>query len=167
MDLIPNDLWKFGDELDRRCPPRLESHSLHELGLIPYQGSGYEITPAEVEVFATTGGDGTHFALMPIEQRPVLMIVPMNFTDPYAVVGESLHDFLRLGCRCGYFGLEGLVYDWDETIEWMQSHDMREEYPALGMLAEHFNLTPHDDASMHLTTLERRYLPLVERPEDI
>ena len=165
MDIKPRDLWEFGNELDSLYPPRLEEHSLNEVGLIADDFAGYA-TPANAEVFARTGGDGVHFTRLTDSAQPIVMVVPMKYPDPYVVVGQSLHDFLRLGCRCGYFGLEQLVYDWKETVDWIREGDDREDYPQLAKLAEHFKLEPHADPASHLVSLRDRYLKLAVPPPD-
>src|SRR5262245_47987988 len=77
-------------------------------------------TPLNALTFARTGGDGTHYSLISIPNTPraelaVVMTVPMS-DAPNVVVGETLRDFSALGCRFGYFGLEGLVHQPDKTI---------------------------------------------------
>jgi hypothetical protein len=74
------------------------------------QRSAYWCTPLNALTFARTGGDGTHYSLVTapgtdLAHRPVVMTVPMS-DDPNVIVGEDLRDFLALGCRFGYLGLE-------------------------------------------------------------
>jgi len=59
------------------------------------------------------GGDRVHFCLLEVagqltEESPVVMIVPCNPDEPRLVVGDTLRDFLALGCTTGYFFLEHL-----------------------------------------------------------
>src|SRR5258705_9250050 len=73
-------------------------------------------TPKNSIAFASTGGDGVHYCLLAVEeqiteQSPVVMVVPCNSKKSQLIVGESLSDFLSLGCVIGYFFLEQLVYD--------------------------------------------------------
>jgi hypothetical protein len=55
---------------------------------------------------------------------------------PNVIVGENLRDFLALGSRFGYFALEGLVHEPDETIAALRRRKYDEEWTAreIGML---------------------------------
>jgi len=41
--------------------------------------------------------------------------------DANWIVGGSLSEFLSLGCEWGYFALENLAYEWDATIDEIES----------------------------------------------
>ena len=76
----------------------------------------YYCTPKNVRTFASTGRDGVHYSLLnswrtgpQLLDSPVVMTVPMNFANNNIIVGETLHEFLCLGCRVGYAGLESLA----------------------------------------------------------
>ncbi len=145
----------------------------------------YDSTPMNVSSFATTGGDGVHYSLLHIDgkvadESPVVMTVPMMFDRPNLIVGETLHDFLCLGCEVGYFWLEQLTYDRAETIEkvlhpeqvfasnygedYANHPDFREEMNLLNLLKNEFNLSPWVELGAHLDDLQARYMPLLELP---
>lgn len=127
---------------ENRIPPQcLTLNALHafaarrELGeadlaevgleLLPrLQDRWSEEAPAGALVFAHTGGDSVHFCLLPIdgevvEESPVVMVVPACPDKPCKVVGDSLSEFLALGSVNGFFFLEQLVYDFEETLCWL------------------------------------------------
>jgi len=93
------------------------------VGLILYtlpKREEYWCTPINSITFATTGGDGVHYGWLdipgrPVDDAPIVMTVPMGET-PNLIVGRDMREFLSLGCRFGYFALEGLVHDPDRTI---------------------------------------------------
>jgi hypothetical protein len=85
-------------------------------------------TPKNSVPFAATGGDGVHYCLLAVEeqiteQSPVVMVVPCNSEKPQLIVGESLSDFLSLGCVIGYFFFEQLVYDFDRTLSYLFDYE--------------------------------------------
>ena len=74
----------------------------------------YFCTPINSMTFASTGGDGVHYGFLNLENsslKPVVMTIPMA-DSKNIIVGESLHEFMRLGSRYGYFALEhGFNFD--------------------------------------------------------
>lgn len=81
-------------------------------------------TPTNTLAFATTGGDDVHFGMLSHDglfgdQSPIVMTVPMASDNPLEcnfVLGETLHDFLCLGCVHGFFDLEKLAYTWKTEL---------------------------------------------------
>jgi hypothetical protein len=85
-------------------------------------------TPLKSEIFAHTGGDGVHFCLLEVadeirDDSPVVMVVPANSEAPRLVVGDTLSEFLALGSVIGFFFLEQLVYDREETLGYLFDYD--------------------------------------------
>jgi hypothetical protein len=72
--------------------------AFESIGLIlqrPPKLATYAQTPPNTLAFAWTGGDGVHFNFvlgsdLAVEDNPILMVVPMSFKRPRAVVGRSL-----------------------------------------------------------------------------
>lgn len=134
--------------------------------------AGYESTPTNTDTFAYTGGDGVHYGFLLLADRaadalPVVMTVPMASAN--IIVGATFFEFLRLGCRNGYFSLEQLSYDWDGTVAHLQSiHEIPEhdEKGYLRAINERFGLTPWPDVAGCLAELQRLYLPLLRWDPD-
>ncbi len=151
---------------------------LDDIGLIlEIDGSAvsYEITPRNASVFAHTGGDGVHFALLhrggrPTAASPVVMTVPFAFENANHVVGENLFDFLRLGSRDGFFSLEGLAYE-DRRQEVLlilegkrDSNKWPEKAELLRLFVERFSLKPWDEVQERLSALQARFYPELDVP---
>ena len=120
------------------------------------RASGYESTPAQAETFADTGSDGVHFsAVLVAASTVIVMTVPMYFERANHVVGTSLHDFLCLGCRTGYFALEQLAYDPFWTVEWLQAGepDDPEDQWLLDFLCTRLQLQPWTNVGGRLAQL--------------
>lgn len=84
------------------------------------------------------------------------------------IVGENLFGFLCLGVRRGYFALEQLAYNLEETLEaytnpaWeptSKHHDQQ----LLDFLAERLQLKPWDSAQ-RFHDLQERYGGMLEYP---
>ena len=106
------------------------------LDIEPYGGTilyDSQTTPINTLAFARTGGDDVHFGMLSIDgvfgdASPIVMTVPMADKDPMNcnfIVGETLHDFLCLGCVHGFFSLEKLAYPW--KTELFTEHERPEE----------------------------------------
>ncbi len=137
-----------------------------------------DATPVNSVVFATTGGDSVHFCLLDVglgvaEPCPVVMVVPCCVRAPRVVVGESLREFLALGCVTGFFHLEQLAYDRDEALTYLFEWDafVRHTYcgappsaddqvrlaaqrELLGLLSSTFKLQPWPEPEMRLRRLQ-------------
>ena len=132
----------------------------------------YESTPINSATFASTGGDGVHFGFLfggefDVVEAPIVMTVPMNFDLPNVIVGSNLEEFLSLGCRTGYFSLEQIVYDPNDTILELQTGeyypDMTgEEIRLLGLISDEFGSKPWQDPEERLRQLRSAYHALLE-----
>lgn len=139
-------------------------HYLHQ-GTILYQPG---TTPDKTAAFAHTGGDDVHFSLVEAssgfgDESLVVMTVPMAGDDVdelNVIVGGDLHEFLCLGCMHGFFGLEDLVYNRQETVDMLSGPPRDQDSEDLAML-EHFRqelqLTPWKRVAERLDELENQY----------
>jgi hypothetical protein len=121
---------------------------LADVGLLllrPPERAWCESTPKNSHVFAHTGGDDVHYCLLEVDgkvsdESPVAMVVPGSRNRPRFIVGDSIHEFLALGCTIGYFFLEQLVYDFDRTLGYLFDYEAFIRHNYLG------NDPPHEDA---------------------
>ncbi len=150
--------------------------------LRPPERNWCEDTPRNGHIFATTGGDSVHFCLLEVageltDGSPVVMVVPCFSDAPRLVVGDSLRDFLALGCTIGYFFLEQLVYDFDKTLDYLFDYDafIRHNYigqeppdeediedlaarrALLTALSSEFSLSPWPDARARFDDLRKKW----------
>jgi hypothetical protein len=142
---------------------------------IPPKREEYWCTPLNAVTFARTGGDGTHYSLISVpkskrSKQAIVMTVPMS-DDPNVIVGESLRDFLALGCRRGYFGLEGLVHQPAETMVELKRRKYDEELTEreismLRLIEKTFHLQPWSSPKKRLAELKRRFYASLELPSD-
>lgn len=131
--------------------------------------AGNSSTPINSLTFAHTGGDGVHFGFLMLAERmpdemPVVMTVPMSDIGNI-VVGENFLEFLRLGCRNGYFSLEQLAYDPTEWIERIQGQSVFTSEDTDGLLraiSERFGLEPWRSVGDRLAELQSMYGPRIE-----
>ena len=135
-----------------------------EIGLfleMPPINSGFYPTPINTSTFASTGGDSVHYGLLHIngeivETSPVIMTVPCSSRNSNLVVGENLLEFLCLGCEVGYFVLEQLAYNQEDTVDFLShsDHPDREEYEDnqedLALLIKAFSLKPWEQMRSRL-----------------
>jgi hypothetical protein len=135
-----------------------------------------QCTPLNCRTFAGTGGDGVHFSLLVIngeitEKSPVVMTKPSDGWQSF-ILGESLRDFLNLGCELGYFSLESIVYEDGNTLAAYTDEraEMRAELlddetknEILALLRQ--RLQPWTDSN-RLAELQRRFMPLLRLPPD-
>lgn len=69
----------------------------------PSPDFGYDGTPRNAVTFACMGVDGVHYAVLALDgvvsdESPVIQVCPVDFDDPYQVLGESFLGFLADGC---------------------------------------------------------------------
>ncbi|WP_461121173.1 hypothetical protein [Saccharothrix stipae] len=165
--------WTRLYELAHRLPPGVEDSA--EAVFLPIGlrlddparqvvVSDYAATPAGAVPFASTGGDGVHFSIVPVADAwPVVMTVPMAFTNPNHVVGGDVREFLALGCRTGYFNLDRLAYSWGraELINALQTTTEPapdpDERRLLTALVAEFGLEPWHDVEARLAELQAAY----------
>ena len=74
-----------------------------ELVFPPDPAYGYWATPRNALTFAAMGVDGVHYAVLRIDgavtdESPVIHVSPMDFSDPYAVLGASFLEYLAAAC---------------------------------------------------------------------
>jgi hypothetical protein len=84
--------------------------------------AGYRQTPTNSITFASIGVDGIHFGSITDgdtldPDSPIVITIPMAFDNPNYIVGESLYDFLCLGCRHGYSNLGNLHLNLEATLD--------------------------------------------------
>jgi hypothetical protein len=170
------ELVAFHDEIAARtgCDDALD-----DIGLLlddePYR---YDMTPRNAAPFVTTGGNGCHYSLLMLEDRPpehypIVLTVPMALHEDKSrynhIVGEDLGEFLNLGCYFGYFALEGLAFDnlHGETIlDLGNAHPLGDEWPErlelLAELRQRFDLKPWPDVAGRLRQLKKQYYDLLD-----
>ncbi len=176
------------NEARRRFPARLVQ-GFDCLGLIMDRklvNGGYWCTPINSLQFAATGGEGTHFSFLLDGERiddntPILATVPNPAEQCNFVVGDSLFDFLCLGCHRGYFGLEQLASDARRTVgafssrRWVPETDAdwwfglgvnSDQQPVLDFLRKRLALRPWRNAWSKFCRLQRQHLPRLELRAD-
>lgn len=139
--------------------------------LAPPRNYDYWCTPLNSLTFATTGGDGVHFGILAVDGEftdfsPTVMTVPMCDT-PNVIVGANLKEFLALGCRLGYFGLEQLVYNRRATLRELELTDFdseigQSEKTLLRRIASTFNLEPWARPEQRLEELQALFSSAIE-----
>jgi hypothetical protein len=70
-----------------------------ELVFPPNPDYGYEATPRNALTFGAMGVDGVHYAILKIDgkvtdESPVIQIGPMDFSEPYVVLGDCFVAYL-------------------------------------------------------------------------
>jgi hypothetical protein len=171
-------LWALTGHMPIEGGAALSAH-FEEVGLflhLPLQPGGYDCSPSNALMFARTGGDGVHFALLPLdgmlsEETPVVLTVPMAAAgSTNFIVGENLQDFLALGCRRGYFQLEQLAYRPDSLLRELADPDFSATVSSnaealLNALTAEFGLSPWgSEVAARLERLREKYLPLLALP---
>jgi hypothetical protein len=63
----------------------------------------YDSTPRNAVIFGAMGVDGVHYAILKIDGAitdfsPVIHVSPMDFSQPYAVLGETFLAYLAAAC---------------------------------------------------------------------
>ena len=173
---IPADLlrlWRLGgrDPLDAGDGWISTFEPIGLILMAPPKHGGYWCTPRNSIAFAGTGGDGVHYSFVtmpdtPLDSSPIVMTVPMS-DYPNIIVGADLREFLALGCRFGYFSLEQLAYDFDNTTDLLLTRDFDSDAtPAdrslLTRLSDAFAVKPWDDPAARLETLAAQYEHLLD-----
>jgi hypothetical protein len=74
-----------------------------ELVFPPNPDYGYEATPRNALTFGAMGVDGVHYAVLTIDgevsdESPVIHVGPMDFSQPYVVLGDSFIGYLASAC---------------------------------------------------------------------
>ena len=139
------------------------THDLESIGLIMTDElikEWYDCSPLNCSAFATTGGDGVHFSVFTDKEdlSPVVITVPMSFGEENLVIASSIYDFLCLGCRFGFFNLEQLAYEFEQTTNEIES--CNEQMPNSDVLIElsaAFNLKPIKNVKAYINEANRKY----------
>jgi len=167
------DLYRVHDLTKQLYPHEYLDEGLGAIGLFLYDPptkSAYPATPLNSVTFGGIGVDGIHFCSITDEPEvdpmaPVVMCIPMALEIPNFVVGETLHDFLCLGCRHGYSSLGSLHLNPEEVIRYYESpperfFDERSE-SMLQTLSAELSLEPWTDFRGRLEELESKYSKLL------
>ncbi|TWU19240.1 hypothetical protein [Allorhodopirellula heiligendammensis] len=139
----------------------------------PPKNAGYRCTPTNSLTIAGLGVDGIHVGCVTDSHvvdpmAPIVLTIPMAFESPNFIVGETLHDFLCLGCRNGYANLANLHLLFDDTMAYYQGiddDDFDDRAPKiLDMLATELSLEPWADVRQHFDELQSRFMPVLRMP---
>jgi hypothetical protein len=145
-----DDLKSYYESLSEEEREDLENEGAFLM--YPPVESGYDSDPDGFVAFMSTGGDGVHYNLPKnSKDGKIVMNVPMNFGKENLVLGDTLFEFLSLGCDFGYFSLEQLTYNISNTIK--KIHNAQPESDALIKLKKHFNLKPWSNIEDRLLKL--------------
>ena len=164
------DLHRVHEIAARQFPHEYLDAGLGAIGLFlhhPPKNAGYRSTPINSVTFASIGVDGIHFGSITgesllVPMAPVVLTIPMAFDAPNYIVGETLYDFLCLGCRHGYANLGNLHLHPDDTIEHYQRppEDFYDERAPgiLQLLTTELSLEPWTTVRSHFLELQARFL---------
>jgi hypothetical protein len=128
---------------------------LVSIGLMLRDFSPYDDTPPDAHPILSSGVDGIHWSGMAADVPSgyvVVMTLPAS-NGVNLVLGESLREFLALGCRSYFGGLSDLVQGFDASIE--PSNPEVED--VMEALRDRFSLEPWADVPARLAELEARY----------
>jgi hypothetical protein len=69
----------------------------------PNENLGYESTPNGAVAFGAMGVDGVHYLILKrygriTDESPVIHFSPMDFSNPYALLGHSFRQYLATVC---------------------------------------------------------------------
>ena len=141
---------------------------------IPAKPWKYYCTPTNVKTFASTGCDGVHYSfleLSPSSESPVVMTVPANYgnPNPNVILSENLHEFLCLGSKASYIGLEELSWE-NGQLDSLKSADhakflSSEQIDLLNVLSNEFSLHPWSNLEERIGYLQSKYLNLLQLPD--
>lgn len=173
-------LKKFDKALLRHVPSSYPIGGLYEVGLMLVRPtrSNHWCTPGNSLTFASTGADGTHFSFIAAngianDRCPIVMTRPMEGDEPNIVVGESLFDFLCLGCRHGYRGLEtapseGFFALYKSLKQEGEHAAALDEYQTsvLESLTNEFSLIPWKGPKTKYQRMQREFMKTLELPND-
>jgi hypothetical protein len=139
-------------------PPWWEpAQPLASIGLLLRDFTPYPDTPPQAHPILSCGVDGVHWSAMTADNASgyvVVMTVPPS-VGVNLVVGESLSEFLALGCRSHFACLAVLVED--ITAELESESDIEEVADVMAALRDRFSLSPWPNVAARLSELEARY----------
>ena len=80
----------------------------------PVEDLGYEFTPKGALIFGAMGVDGTQYLILKqdgkiTDSSPVVYFSPMDFSDPYVLLGHSFRQYLASACNTSEDVIELLV----------------------------------------------------------
>jgi hypothetical protein len=130
---------------------------LASIGLLLRDFPPYPDTPPQAHPMLSCGVDGIHWSAMTADSSSgyvVVMTVPPSL-GVNLVLGESLNEFLSLGCRSHFACLAGLVED--ISAELKSESDSEEVADVMAALRGRFSLSPWPNVTARLTELEARY----------
>lgn len=135
----------------------------------PLTHFGYFCTPQNSKTFASTGGDGVHFGLVELSgvdnrSAPIVMTVPMA-EENNVVVAENLKEFFSIGYFVGWFALEQIVYDLDDTIAYFSMPDKElseEQNRFLELLRSKLKIEHYPLSIERLNLLKDKYFDSLE-----
>jgi hypothetical protein len=69
----------------------------------PEEDLGYESTPKDSLAFGAMGVDGVHYLILKLDgkvrdESPVIYFSPMDFSNPYTLLGHSFRQYLAAAC---------------------------------------------------------------------
>ncbi len=165
------DLQRLHKLAAQRFPHEYLDEGLGAVGLFlhdPPENAGYSQTPVNSVTFAGAGVDGIHFGCVTDSstidpQSAVVVTIPMAFDQPNYIIGESLYDFLCLGCRHGYSGVANLHLNQKQTLEafsappagWFDDRAPQ----ILELLTDELSLEPWPNVEEHFHDLQTRFMP--------
>lgn len=128
------------------------------------------LTPRNSLTFARTGTDDVHFGLLSVNDRygdvsPVVMTVPMLGETDYTnlIMGETLHEFLCLGCVHGFSEMDSFAYFPDVFFEKYSQPSGEDEYAAeQEFFRRYLSLSPWPVIESRLSELQDKYASTLE-----
>lgn len=131
--------------------------------------AGYQQTPVNSVSFAGIGVDGIHFGTISANgtlapSAPVVVTIPMALDQSNFIVGESIYDFLCLGCERGFHAIANLDINQPGSLETYASHneadDFDERIPEiLALMRRELCLEPWSDVQSRFRELQDLYIP--------
>ena len=165
-----DDLQRVHELATNQFPHEYLDTGLGAIGLFlhnPPKNAGYQHkTPTNSVTFASIGVDGIHFGSVTdgpnvAPKSPVVVTIPMEFDDPNYIVGESMYDFLCLGCRHGYANVANLLLNLEESLDYftVAPDDWFDDRAPgiLDLLANELALKPWRDVRAHFHDLQSQF----------
>lgn len=126
-----------------------------ELVFPPHPDFGYQATPRNALTFGAMGVDGVHYAILKIDgevtdESPVIHIGPMDFSEPYVVLGDCFLAYAAAACGVSISEMDA-VFESERAGDCMLVPFMKKHF-------QHARL--YDDARLEKLA---RYLEMVEQ----
>jgi hypothetical protein len=99
------DFETFQQAIGRLVEEQRQSVLRDESVVYPPVGDlGYESTPKGALAFGAMGVDGIHYLILKqdgkvTDSSPVIYFSPMDFSNPYVLLGHSFRQYLALACN--------------------------------------------------------------------